>query len=496
MEEATRAGWGWLAVLDRSPNERPAWVRYGIAVLCPVLAFVATLAIPQIKSSPFFTIFTAAVALATWLAGKTPGLISVLLSISAGAYLVWAHESLTPINWNDRIQFVLYSCTALLVWALIAALQAARTALQASEERFRTLVHAVPQMLWSTDAEGAADYLSQQWCDYTGQSQEEASGAGWQRVVHPEERERTAAVWKHSVESGEVYEVETRLRRVDGSYRWVLARGVPLRNGSGHTLKWFGTCTDIHQQKMAEEALRTAEKLAATARMASALAHQINNPLAAVLNLLYLLEKQASSDPEMRQYVALAQEELARVAHIAKQTLGLYRESSAPAVVRLSDIVDDILELYAADIGARQVTVEKLYQCQAQVMGLRGELRHVISTLLLNALEAVPAGGAIKLRLRCDREAAKSGKKGVRLVIADNGHGIPAEHRDRIFEPFFTTKTEKGTGLGLWVAQSIVQHYGGRIRVHSSTQPGRHGTTVAVFLPGAAAADAVSASSN
>lgn len=494
MAEAKRAGWGWLAALNRSPNERPAWVRYGIAVLCPVMAFAATLGIPNIKSSPFFTLFTAAIALATWLAGKTPGLLSVLLSLSAGAYLVSVEASLTPLHWNDRIQFVFFSCTALLVWALIAALQAARAALQASEERFRTLVHAVPQMLWSTDAEGTADYLSQQWCDYTGQSQEEASGAGWQLVLHPEERERVAAAWQHSVASGELYELETRLRRADGSYRWMLARGAPLRNGSGRTLKWFGTCTDIHEQKMAEETLRTAEKLAATARMASALAHQINNPLAAVTNLLYLLEHEAGSNQQMRQYGALAQQELARVAHIARQTLGLYRESSAPAVLRLSDIVDNILELYASDIVARQVTVEKQYQCEAQVVGLPGELRQMVSTLLLNALEAVPVEGMVKLRLQSGRDRRDPARRGVRFVVADNGHGIPPEHRNRIFEPFFTTKAEKATGLGLWVAQTIVQHYGGTIRLHSSTQPSRHGTTVSVFLPSATAADAVSAS--
>jgi signal transduction histidine kinase len=202
-----------------------------------------------------------------------------------------------------------------------------------------------------------------------------------------------------------------------------------------------------------------------------------------VTNILYLLSKNTSMDREGRRFVALAESELARVTHITRQTLAFYRESARPSPLSLAQILDEVLTLYARNISERLITVEKHYEFTDSISGFAGELRQVVSNLVLNAIEAVPVEGNIRIHLYRMRDLHREEGEGVRLVIADNGPGIPHDLRSRIFEPFFSTKAEKGTGLGLWVSQGIVQKHGGRIKVRSSVRPEQSGTVFSVFLP-------------
>ena len=364
-----------------------------------------------------------------------------------------------------------------------------------SEARFRTLAELIPQMVWTTTADGSVDYISESWCRFTGLSMQESLGfVGWKRVLHPEDASRVLGRWNESIAKGMPYEVECRLRAANGTYAWILARGIPMRDGDGAIRKWFGTCTDIQNQRLSEEELRNAEKLAVTARMASALAHEINNPLAAVTNLLYLLHGQTEhDDPVLKGYVQAAEQELARVTHISNQMLGLYREPSRPAVIQVSEVLDQVLDLYATKIKEKRATIVKQYFCDEELVGKRGELRHLFSNLLINALEAVRDGGVIQVRTRTGCDPHMPEMKGVQVIIADNGRGIARKDRARIFEPFFTTKTEGGAGLGLWVAESIVRGYNGTIRLRSKpAQSGSGGgTVISVFLPHATASDIV-----
>ena len=251
------------------------------------------------------------------------------------------------------------------------------------------------------------------------------------------------------------------------------------------------TLFDIDERKRVEESLRRSEKLAATGRLAATIAHEINNPLEAVTNLLYLIETVPGLDREALNYANAAQEQLARVAHITRQTLAFYRESRQPQPVRLKEITDSILSLYRGKAQLKNIQVLEDLRFEGEIRGFPNQVAQVISNLFLNALEACPADGKIWVKLYPSREWSNSRKPGVRVVIADNGPGVAPRDRARLFDAFFTTKGEKGTGLGLWVSQGIVARHRGSLRFRSSVRPQHSGTVFSVFLPLPATAPAV-----
>jgi two-component system CheB/CheR fusion protein len=225
------------------------------------------------------------------------------------------------------------------------------------------------------------------------------------------------------------------------------------------------------------------EKMAASGRIAATLAHEINNPLAAVTNLLFLLSEHGSLDEAARGYTRAADQEVARIARISKSTLALFRESSSPVSTKVVDAVESALTILESQIGAKKVVVQKDYRSDGTIEAFPGELRQVVANLINNGLDAVGTGGIISVRVVDSRDWSKLERRGLRILIADNGPGIPPEVRRTIFEPFFTTKGEKGTGLGLWVTQGVVQKYQGSVHFRSSTRPGRSGTYFSLFLP-------------
>jgi two-component system CheB/CheR fusion protein len=244
-----------------------------------------------------------------------------------------------------------------------------------------------------------------------------------------------------------------------------------------------GVMVDVTERHRAEVALRNSEKLAATGRLAATIAHEINNPMAAVTNLMYLLEQMPGLDPTAREFARIAQEELQRMAHITRQMLGFYRDTAAPVDASIPELLQNVLQLYAKRIASSGVKVETRFDKVPQVRVFPGEIRQVFSNLILNALDAVEKGGAIRVRVHPGHNWSGEGSPGVRISIADNGSGIDPALRHRIFEPFFTTKDQRGTGLGLWVCQGIVRKHGGRITVRSSKRLGRSGTCFSILLP-------------
>jgi len=223
---------------------------------------------------------------------------------------------------------------------------------------------------------------------------------------------------------------------------------------------------DITAELRAEDALRKTERLAAMGRMAGIIAHEINNPLEAITNAFYLLRDHPSLDEEARYYAKLGEEELRRVAHITRQTLGFYRESRDPVEVSLPALLDDILELQARVLELSKVTVEKRYRTSRSIYGFPVELKQVFLNLIGNAAQAMPKGGT--LRLHVFEPAVRAGQSNeICISISDTGTGIDSESAKHLFEPFFTTKSTKGTGLGLWISKGIIQKYGGSIRFRS-----------------------------
>jgi signal transduction histidine kinase len=236
----------------------------------------------------------------------------------------------------------------------------------------------------------------------------------------------------------------------------------------------------MEQYDLAAEALRKAEKLAVAGRLAASIAHEINNPLESVMNLVYLLRSTPLSD-EGKRYVELAEQELARVTAMATQTLKFYRDTNNATLVDVRELLESVLALYGPRLSAAEIRVVREFDTSRGVVAKAGELRQLFANLVGNAIDAMRAGGTLRLRVR--QAATHPFAHHVRVSVADTGTGIPHELRSKVFEPFISTKGDTGTGLGLWVSKEIIENHGGAIRLRSSTAPHRHGTTFSVYLP-------------
>jgi PAS domain S-box-containing protein len=239
---------------------------------------------------------------------------------------------------------------------------------------------------------------------------------------------------------------------------------------------------DITAQLQAEEALRKAEKLAAMGRVAGMIAHEINNPLDAIMNAFYLLRNHSSLDEDALKYTAIAEEELARVVHITRQSLSFYRESKVAVRVFITEILNDILSLQSRVLQRSGIVLEKDYRSEGPVLGFPGEFKQVFLNLIGNAIQAMPEGGRLRIRVSEALEQDPQ-RHGIRVLICDTGSGIRPEDAKQLFEPFFTTKSTKGTGLGLWISKGIVQKYEGVIRFRSVRLSQGNITAFSVFIP-------------
>ncbi len=257
----------------------------------------------------------------------------------------------------------------------------------------------------------------------------------------------------------------------------------PVRTNASE-VRWVGvTVVEITERLRSEEAMRRSEKLAAAGRLAASIAHEINNPLESVTNLLYLLQNHASLDAEAQGYTRLAQQELARVAEITQQTLRFYRQSTVPLDISVGDILKSVLVLHQGRLQAARVEVRRRADQDVKLFAFAGELRQLFANLIGNAVDAMPRGGRLHVRVR---PALKDGQRGVCVTVADTGVGMTEAVRRRIFEPFFTTKEATGTGLGLWVSDEILKKHRGTIVVRSRVAGPLHasaGTVFRVFFP-------------
>ena len=252
----------------------------------------------------------------------------------------------------------------------------------------------------------------------------------------------------------------------------------PVKDETGRIVGASKIMRDISNRKRMEESLLQAEKIAATGRMAATIAHEINNPLEAVVNLLYLMRPMVT-DPQGMDYLETAENELARVSHIAKQTLGYYREHSSAKLSSISELVENALKVYEPRCKAYRIALERHLDSNRKIVLRQGEMLQVISNLITNSLYAMPQGGTLTVSVQDVSEPSD----GVLLRVRDTGVGIPRENLERVFEAFFTTRSTIGTGIGLFVAKQFVEGHGGSIRVESSTARENHGTTLEIFLP-------------
>jgi PAS domain S-box-containing protein len=311
-----------------------------------------------------------------------------------------------------------------------------------------------------------------------GYSPEEMVGASILKLI-PEHLHSDEKTILENIRAGRRIEhFETVRLAKDGRLIDVSLTVSPIKDEEGQVIGASKILRDISSRKRMEQSLLQAEKIAATGRMAATIAHEVNNPLEAVMNLLYLLRAKITDD-EGRGFLAAADEEIGRVSHIAKQTLGYYREHAAASPASVGDIAEHALTIYEPRCTAAGIAIRRSIGSSTKIVLRRGEMMQVISNLIANSIYAMSPGGTLSISV-CD---APNAGDGVVVTVQDDGVGIRPTDLPKVFDAFFSTRTTVGTGIGLFVAKQFVEGHGGRISIESDSEPEKHGTTVRVLLP-------------
>ncbi len=276
--------------------------------------------------------------------------------------------------------------------------------------------------------------------------------------------------------------LEGELPMQPGVHRYWAVNYYPVYAPDGSVQAITAASLEITSQKRAEMALIQSEKLAAVGRLASSISHEINNPLEAVTNLLYLTSAHPQIPEEVQGYVRSAQNELARVSQIATQTLRFHRQTMKPTWIGAGELMNSVLDLYQGRLFNSSIQIHAAYKSTGRMLCFESDIRQVLNNLIANAIDAMRQGGHLLLGTH-DATDWKTGRKGVRFTIADTGHGMSREVKNRLFEAFYTTKALNGTGLGLWISRGIVSRHRGRLTVRSSEKPSKSGTVFTLFLP-------------
>jgi PAS domain S-box-containing protein len=353
---------------------------------------------------------------------------------------------------------------------------------QEARQRFAAIVESSDDAIISKDLNGIVTSWNAGAEKMFGYTEEEMIGRPITTIIPGELYEDENRILATIAHGERIEHFETVRLRKNGKRLEVSLTVSPVKDQAGRIVGAATIARDITETKKAERSLRTAEKLASVGRLAATVAHEINNPLEAITNLIYLA-KSSDSQSSARKYLSAAEEELDRIFHISKQTLGFYREPKGATAVRLSTIVTSLLSLFASRTRNKNIQICPEIKGDTEVLAVPEEIRQVVANLLSNSIDAVQVGGRIRIRVSAASEWNENRTKGARLTVADNGAGISPDVRAGLFEPFVTSDKEVGTGLGLWISKSIVEAHGGSIRVRSSAKPGKSWTVFSVFLP-------------
>jgi PAS domain S-box-containing protein len=359
---------------------------------------------------------------------------------------------------------------------------------RSNREWLLTTLRSIGEGVIATDPDGHIDFINSAAEALTGWQQAEARGRPVTDILRIFD-ERTGvpiqdpSEFVRSRKNQTAPSVVSALERRDNERCVIEESAAPILTESGELQGIVLVFRDITERRRTESILRSSERLALVGRLSATIAHEIQNPLDAVTNLLYLIDNTEGLPQTAMQFSQLAQDEVRRISQITRQLLSFNREAREPVPVDIGDVIDSVIGLFGAKLTSSGIRVKKDYDTNEKVFGLPGELRQVFSNLIGNAMEATPKGGAIQIRVSSGTDWHNPRRKGVRVVISDNGSGIPINAKRRLFTPFFTTKGEKGTGLGLWVSKGIIEKHEGALRFRSSTNGSRRGTTFSVFLP-------------
>ncbi len=480
---------GKAPMLEKWAALRRHWgvVRYAGAVLNAWLALSLWTFSPILHRHPF-ALFLAAVVVTARFFGLGPALFCCAVSTACLDFVVFLPRYSFALNPRDDAErLIVFLALAVLVGSLARQRTRAELKAERSMREMAAIVECSDDAIFGTTPEGVITTWNRGAERLYGYSEEEAVGSSVLNLAPPERRNEVEHHGQVLNRGGSIQAYQTERMRKDGTRVPLILTISPLRNQEGQILGTSVIARDISAQRRSEEAVRRSEKLATAGRLAASIAHEINNPLEAVLNLLYL----ARNDPRQSdQYLVMAEQEVVRVARLAQQTLGFVRDTTAPARMDAAHLMDEVIDLYSRKLQGKKIQVTRRYRGNAQISGYSGEVRQLLTNLLVNAVDAMDDSGILQVRVQTGRRWSDL-QDGIRITLADNGSGIPRESMRRIFEPFYTTKKDTGTGLGLWVSRGIVQKHGGSIRLRSQSLGPHRGTVFSIFLPNEYAASQV-----
>jgi len=352
-----------------------------------------------------------------------------------------------------------------------------------SRSRLAAIVDSADDAIISKDLNGIVTSWNEGAYRMFGYTANEMVGQPVLRLIPQELHYEEDEILRKLRSGGRIDHYETKRRKKNGETFEVSVTISPIRDASGRVIGASKIARDISDRKRIERLLVQSEKLAATGRMAAAIAHEINNPLESLINLIFLARQSSAVGGRAYNYLLTAEQELERVSHLARQTLGYYRDTNSPADLYLHDLIENVLTVYHSKLLATRISVDTRFNDLQKIVVSRGEMLQVFTNIIANAIDAMSQGGVLRISTR---NLFGSAADGIQTVIQDNGSGITQEHLEKVFEPFFTTKGDLGTGIGLWVARQLVETRGGQISLASGTEKGNSGTTITIFIPFAA----------
>jgi len=423
-----------------------------------------------------------------------------------GVYRYFSARGVPVIEKNNRIREWVGICTDI----------TERKQVEAERDRgellFRTLANTMPQMLWITQSDGHHEYFNQRWYDYTGKGLEQTEGDGWQTVLHPDDVQRTEKVWRDALQTGSTYEIEYRLQRADGEYRWHLGRALPLHDQAGYIVKWFGSCTDIHDQKLAIEERAQALERERAARIElerasrvkdeflAIVSHELRSPLNPIVGWSQLLRTRKLSAEKVEQALEIIErnaklqarliEDLLDVSRILRGKLSLDTvpvdlvstiEAAIETVQLTADSksIDLTFSILSNETNDAQ-TLDPQQLAKFTVLGDANRLQQIVWNLLTNAVKFTPIGGKIDIRLERQKEGI------AQITVTDTGKGITSDFLPYMFDRFqqadeATTRKFGGLGLGLAIVRHLVELHGGTVQATSAGEG--QGSTFTISLP-------------
>jgi PAS domain S-box-containing protein len=502
----------------RTPNfeaiERLPWFLRFLGGCCIAAAAVATSYVfPPLHSFPL-VLTLPAIVLTAWFLGMCGAVgCGLVEAVSLSAFITRTHLWLPSSRTTEEIRLAAFIAASLLLgWAirrlshlhealsnheLQRKLTLAESERRLAEERalaseqvryhddvLQIALEASGMGLWVWDVEKGVVHRSDEMFRMLGCEPGAFGGEpdAWLEYIHPDDVDALKHAIEKAREDGTDYHNQYRVRRKDGSERWLESQGKCQVNSKGKVVRIVGVAGDITRRKMAEDAMLRTEKLALAGRLAASVAHEINNPLEAVANMLYLITLTDTTE-EAQKHAANALDELMRISLIAQSTLKFHRQTGTPKVVLLSEVLDTVLGLFRARMQQMDIVLELELGAEVPIACMPSEAQQIFANLVANAIEAMQRGGRLRIRLKASRDWRDRRVEGMRATICDSGVGINRAMLRRVFEPFYSTKTETGTGLGLWVVTQLVERHKGRVKVWSSQRSELSATVFSVFLP-------------